>query len=162
MKYPIYPKSNKFLKPGDYWLVKLSDNSYTIGLVIDIPPSDLRLTREIYIGLLDWNEKHIPDINEIQGIEIIEQGHAHIKTINEIGQGIIGNIDLNNANIKIKETIGSYGANASNFHIMKGYQIIRDFEIEDRQNYPSSGYWGYDYIKTIAEKVFVEKDENWL
>lgn len=57
MTYPFIPKSNKKLSSGDYWVTKLSNKSYAVGVVIDVPPADLKLTREIVVGLLNWNGK---------------------------------------------------------------------------------------------------------
>ncbi len=162
MNYPFVPKSNKKLKKGDYWIMKLSDESYSVGIVIDIPPSDLKLTREIIVGILKWNERYIPVLNDLMNAEILEQGHAHIKTINYTGDEIVGIIDLIKYNITPLLMIGSYGANGTKSYLMKGYGIVREFKKGDRDKFEMSSYWSYDYIKEIAEKVFVEKDKDWL
>jgi hypothetical protein len=162
MHYPLIPKSNKRLKIGDYWIMKLSDKSYSVGIVIDIPPDDLKLTREIIVGLLNWNDKSIPKTSDLANTKISKQGHAHIKTIEYTGKEIIGNLDLIKNNISPLIMIGSYGANAREFHLMKGYKIVDKFKNSDREKYEMYGYWGYDYIKELAEYTFVKKDKDWL
>lgn len=162
MKYPFTPKSNKKLQVGDYWLIELSNKSYCVGIVIDVPPIDLRLSREIVVGILKWNKKYVPEISDLENSEILEQGHAHIKTISYSGEQIVGNIDLIQYNIIPLTMIDSYGANGKGFHLMKGYKKVGKFEKYHRHKYQMAGYWGYDYIKEIAEQVFVEKNEDWL
>jgi hypothetical protein len=160
--YPFIPKSNKKIKVGDYWLMKLSDDSFSVGVVIDIPPNDLKLTREIIIGLLDWNENHEPKMIDIKNSEFITQGHAHIKTIIYTGNEIVGNLNLTDLNITPKTMIDTYGANSSEYYLMKGYSKIRVSSIKDDNEYETCGYWGFDYIKEIAENVIVRNDKNWL
>jgi hypothetical protein len=142
--------------------MKLSDKSYSVGIVIDIPPADLKLTREIIVGLLNWNDKSKPNPSDLTNAQVLKQGHSHIKTIGFTGKEIIGNIDLEKQNISPLIMIGSYGANARKFHLMKGYKIVDQFKNADRKKYEMSGYWGYDYIKEIAEYVFIKKDKDWL
>jgi len=161
MNYPFIPKSNKKLKTGDYWFIQLSNKSYCVGVVIDTPPLDLKLTREIIVGILKWNEKHMPKIKDLINSEILEQGHAHIRTISYSGEQILGNIDLIKYNITPLTLIGSYGANGM-FSLMKGYKKVGEFKNFHRQKYPMAGYWGYDYIKEIAEHEYVEKNKDWL
>lgn len=162
MQYPFTPKSNKKLKSGDYWFIHLSDKSFAIGVVIDIPPPDLKLTREIIVGLLKWNKKQIPELKDFMNAQILEQGHVNIKTISYTGKEIIGNISLEEHNIIPLTMIGSYGANGKGFNLMKGYKIIGEFQNTDRAKFEMSGYWGYDYIQKIAENVFVLKNKDWL
>lgn len=162
MTYPFIPKSNKKLSPGDYWITELSNKSYAIGIVIDIPPTDLKLTREIVIGLLNWNENSIPKIQDLANLKILKQGHAHIKTISEYSDGIIGSINFIKNNIEPKILIGSYGANNPEWNLMKGYKIIDEYKKSDRDKYDKAGYWGYDYLNEIAENVFVLKNKDWL
>ncbi|WP_299208748.1 hypothetical protein [uncultured Dokdonia sp.] len=162
MTYPFVPKSNKKISSGDYWVTKLSNKSYAVGVVIDVPPSDLKLTREIVIGLLDWNGNEIPKEVDLMNSKILKQGHAHIKTISEYSSGIIGNIDFTKSSIEPLILIGSYGANNPEWNLMKGYKIVGDYKKSDREKYGKASYWGYDYLNEIAENVFVLKNKDWL
>ncbi|CAM1366481.1 conserved hypothetical protein [Tenacibaculum litoreum] len=160
--YPFIPKSNKKIKVGDYWVMKLSDKSNSIGVIIDIPPDDLKLTREVIIGLLDWNKAKHPKESELKNCKILSQGHAHIKAINYSGKEILGNINFKKLNISPKIMIDTYGANSNDYYLMQGYKKIRKSDFKDDELYEMSGYWGYDYIKEIAENIFVKKDKNRL
>ncbi|MET2985108.1 hypothetical protein [Aureibaculum conchae] len=162
MTYPFIPKSNKKISPGDYWVTELSNKSYAVGVVIDTPPIDLKLTREIVIGLLNWNGTEHPKLQELSNLKILKQGHAHIKTINEYSSGILGNLDFIKANIEPKILIGSYGANNSQWSLMKGYRIVGEYKRSDREKYSIVSYWGYDYFNEIAENLFVLKNNDWL
>lgn len=160
VKYPFSPKSNKKLNTGDFWAIKLSDKSFCVGVVIDIPPEDLRLTREIIVGLLNWNERKMPELEDFNGLEVLEQGHAHIKTITHEGSEILGNIDLEKYNINPLIMIDSYGANGTEDYLMKGYEIIRKFKQSDRGKYDRSGYWGYNFIDDLADHHFIKNNNN--
>ena len=162
MTYPFIPKSNKKISAGDYWVTKLSNKSFAVGVVIDVPPTDLKLTREIVIGLLNWNGNNIPKREDLTNSKILKQGHAHIKTISEYSVGIIGNIDFSKANVVPKIQIGSYGANNPEWHLMSGYKIVGNYKESDRRKYNMAGYWGYDLLNVIAESVFVSKSKDWL
>jgi len=162
MTYPFIPKSNKKITPGDYWITKLSNESFAVGIVIDIPPADLKLTKEIIIGLLDWNKNSTPKIEDLRNSKILDQGHAHIKTITENSNGILGNLNLEKANIEPKILIDSYGANNTEWNLMKGYKIIKSFKESDTEKYKMASFWGYDYLNQIAENIFVLKNKDWL
>ncbi len=162
MTYPFVPKSNKKLNSGDYWVNKLFNKSYAVGVVIDVPPSDLKLTREIVIGLLNWNGNKIPKLEDLTNSKILKQGHAHIKAISENSIGIMGHIDFSKANIEPQILIGSYGANNPEWNLMRGYKIVGDYKKSDKKKYNMAGFWGYDLLNEIAESVFVRKSKNWL
>ena len=142
--------------------MKLSDDSYSIGIIVDIPPNDLKLTREIIIGLLDWNENYKPKTIDLKNSNILSQGHAHIKAINYTGKELVGNLNLKDLNIIPKAMIDTYGANSNEYYLMKGYKKIRISSIKNDEMIDTCDYWGYDYIKEIAENVLVKKDKNWL
>ena len=162
MTYPFIPKSNKKIRPGDYWITQLSNKSFAVGIVIDVPPEDLKLNREIIVGLLNWNESFVPKTKNLVNLEILDQGHAHIKTISEFSNGISGNISFEKANIEPKILIDSYGANNPEWSLMKGYQVIRTYKKSDREKYDIAGFWSYDYLNEIAENIFVIKNKDWL
>lgn len=162
MTYPFIPKSNKKLSSGDSWVTKLSNKSYAVGVVIDVPPADLKLNQEIVVGLLNWNGNDIPKKDNLINSKILKQGHAHVKTISEYSNGIVGNIDFQKANIDPQILIGSYGANNPEWNLMKGYKIVGDYKVSDRKKYNMAGFWGYDFLNEVAETVFVEKKKDWL
>ena len=56
--YPFVPKSNAYLRAGQFWAVPLSDGRFGCGRVLDVPKSgDLHVpanSRMFLAGLLDW------------------------------------------------------------------------------------------------------------
>lgn len=58
--YPLFPKSNVKLKAGQFWPIKLSNQHYACGVILDVPPKDRNDTRGIFIGLLNWTGKTKP------------------------------------------------------------------------------------------------------
>ncbi|UTD14459.1 hypothetical protein HER15_02775 [Tenacibaculum mesophilum] len=162
MQYTFLPKSNKNIKPGDFWVTKLSNESYAVGVVIDVPPSELKLTREIIIGLLNWNKFALPSVENLKNIEVMAQGHAHIKTITEFSAGIIGNLNFIESNISPKIMIDTFGANNPEWNLMVGYKVVGKLKKSDRNKYKTAGFWGYNYFNEIAENVFIHKNKDWL
>ena len=150
MKYPFVPKSNKFLTRGDYWLMELTNGKLAIGIVMDIPPAELKLTKQFVAGLLDWSAKEKPEIQKLKNLPILKQGKVHVKTVGFTGQEIVGNINLEELNIETQLQREQTGYQSSAV-ILKGYRKIRNMEREDIDKYSVLGGWGYDVIKIYAE-----------
>jgi len=48
----------------------------------------------VVIGLLDWCEPSLPTVDSVTGAEVLEFGHAHIKSIELTGGPLLGNYPL--------------------------------------------------------------------
>jgi hypothetical protein len=48
----------------------------------------------VVIGLLDWCEPEPPSVDTVEGTEVLDFGHAHIKTIGLTGGPLLGNYPL--------------------------------------------------------------------
>ena len=152
MKYPYIPKSNKSLRRGDYWLIELENGFFAVGIVVDIPPPELKLKMEFIAGLLNWKGNETPKITDLKNLKIIKQGKAHIKTIEYTGGELLGNINFKSYKIEpmLQRSQGEFQLGAQ---IVKGYQDIRNMEPEDIEKYSVLGTWGYNYIRLLAEKI---------
>ena len=152
MKYPFVPKSNKSLKIGDYWLIKLESGKYSIGIVLDIPPAEYRSRTEFVAGLLNWKEFAKPEIEKIKNFKILKQGKASVKTIKHTGREIAGNINLELHNIECLEQKNQTKYSEYTY-VIKGYKKIKKMERKDSEKYETLGTWGYNFIKVLAENI---------
>lgn len=153
MPYPFTPKSNKSLAVGDYWIITLDNHKFAIGIVVDIPSPELKLTTQFIAGLLDWSSNKAPLINDFKNRKILAQGKVHIKSIIYTGGQIVGNINLNEFQIEPLIQRSQIGYQPSAL-ILKGYKKIRNMEWSDLEKYPVLAGWGIDIIKIEAEKLF--------
>ena len=106
-------------------------------------------------GLLDWVGEKIPTFNSIAGAKLIEQGNAHIKTITENDELILGNrpLELDNIEPFICKAVGS-----GVVYFYKGYSLIEFTPNKPVDQYPNESTWGYEVIKILANK-YLDKQE---
>lgn len=123
MKYPFYPKSNSKLEVGEFWAIKLPNNKYACGIVLDIPDKEKQRVRFL-AGLIDWLGLKPPSNKTFQDnkVKIAQYGFAHIKTITSKGEEIIGKISINT----------------------EGEEFIADDNIST---------WGFEFINLLAENL---------
>jgi hypothetical protein len=91
--YPFIPKSNAYLRAGQFWAIPLSDGRFACGRVI-IATSRIGPRVGFVAGLMDWVSREPPTAEAIAGRGVLDQGHAHIKTILHTGGAILGFRDL--------------------------------------------------------------------
>ena len=120
VEYPFRPKSNRYLKAGQFWAVPLSDGRFACGRVMD-PTSQISPRVMFVAGLMDWVGDTAPTEQNLVGRRVLAQGHAHIKTITEIGGQVLGCRALD----------------------MDGLQVE---PVDD-----SMSTWGFQYIALLAE-----------
>ena len=98
--YPFEPRSNAYLKPGQFWGIPLSDGRFACGRVLAIlsrehpDPYLMTSTKAFMAGLMDWVGDTPPDADAIAGSKLIAQGMAHVLSIRENGRLILGCRDL--------------------------------------------------------------------
>ncbi|KMM38484.1 Imm26 family immunity protein [Guptibacillus hwajinpoensis] len=149
--YPFVPKSNKFLLPGQFWAIPLESGRYACGRVMQVSRED---TRGFLAGLMDWIGDGPPTIDNIEGYKIIDQGDAHIKTIQETGMDgtILGFRSLELDNIE-----PGYFKSAEFFDehciLMKGYEELRPIIKGEWERFPTFSTWGYLFIKELADHL---------
>ena len=78
--YPFEPRSNAYLKPGQFWGVPLSDGRFACGRVLAVPSLDhpdphlMTSTKAFMAGLMDWVGAVAPYTEAVAGAELIAQG----------------------------------------------------------------------------------------
>jgi hypothetical protein len=94
MEYPFEPKSNTYLRSGQFWSVPLSDGRFACGRVLSVPrhPDPLvPVGRKMFLaGLLDWVSDSAPTSEGIAEAPLHRQGFAHVLTIRKTGGLILG------------------------------------------------------------------------
>ena len=155
-RYPFVPKSNRFLEPGQYWAVPLSDGRFACGRVLDVPDEpDLHVPvgRMMFLaGLLDWVGKTPPTSRAIEGASLFAQGFAHIKAITTTGAAVLGRRDLEADRI-VPDAWRSHEAGGTVW-LYEGARRVRPATSTDAY-LPVMGTWGYSVITVLAEQRFV-------
>jgi hypothetical protein len=154
--YPFVPKSNRWLEPGQYWAVPLSDARFACGRVLDVPREQdphVTVARTLFLaGLLDWVGTTPPTSRAIAGAVLVEQGFAHIKAITTTGAAILGQRDLDADGI-VPALWRSHEAGGTVW-VYEGARRVRPATSADRA-LPLMGTWGYSVIRVLAEHRFV-------
>jgi len=154
MKYPFIPKSTAYLEGGHIISIPLSNSTYSCARVLQCEKADgTRDSRYFVIGLMDWNEPCQPSSDYIAGLEIIDHGQVHIKTIRECSSAIVGHRDLKIDNIDTPLSLDE--SPGSNCHLRKGLDILRVATPEEQRTLKIFSTWGYNVLKIKAEKHFV-------
>ncbi len=155
-RYPFVPKSNAYLRAGQFWAVPLSDGRSACGRVLDVPlledPHVPVNSRMFLAGLLDWVGPRRPTDESIGGARLIAQGFAHIKAILTTGGEILGWRDLA-ADAIVPERWRSHVAGGTVW-LYEGAHRLRPATDDDR-DLPVMGTWGYSVLRWLAEQRFV-------
>jgi len=88
--YPFVPKSNRYLEPGQFWALPLSDGRYGCGRVM-VAPAFGKKDRVYFIGgLADWIGVEPPSHDAIAGAEVLAQAKMHFEAISKTGGAVLG------------------------------------------------------------------------
>ncbi|MCP1452243.1 immunity 26/phosphotriesterase HocA family protein [Priestia megaterium] len=155
LSYPFVPRTNKYLIPGQFWPIPLSNGTFACGRVLEVSSE---YTKGFIAGLMDWVGNEPPTNEELRGSSIIKQGDGHIKMIQEtsINGMIFGYRDLELDDLEVAY-FRSQEMFADNCMLQKGYTEIRPITKEEHQKYSTFSTWGYGVIKFSAEDTFVKK-----
>jgi hypothetical protein len=88
--YPFVPKSNRYLRPGQFWAIPLADGRFACGRVMAVPgfgPSD-RIG--FVAGLADWIESAQPTAEALSGRSIVIQAKTRFEAIAKTGRHVLG------------------------------------------------------------------------
>ena len=90
--YPFEPKSNAYLRPGQFWGFELSDGRHACGRVIAVADPKARYgARTLFVaGLMNWIGDQPPTSDALSGAGLVDHGWAHVQTIREHGGSILG------------------------------------------------------------------------
>lgn len=156
MEYPLKPKTNKDLVPGQFWATPLSSGKYACGRVIQLPSKKGIGSRTTFLaGLMDWQGSLPPVAKDLIGCQTLYQGAVAIITIHKTGlEGKISGyrpLEL--------DGIGPDYFRSQQFGgmLMKGLNELRPIKKDEEGKYEVYSTWGYAVIKDLAESYFVKE-----
>ncbi len=94
-QYPFVPRSNAYLRSGQFWAIPLRDGRFAAGRVVHIDRTQRAGARTTFVaGLTDWVGHAEPTPQDMQASHILDMGDANVITIRETGGEILGIADL--------------------------------------------------------------------
>lgn len=157
ISYPFQPKSNRYLIPGQFWAIPLSNGQFSCGRVLEISAEH---TKHFIAGLMDWCGPEPPTSEDLKGCAILKQGDGHVKMIVETALNgmILGYRDLTLDELEVAY-FRSQEMFADGCMLQKGYTEIRPITKKEYEQYLTFSTWGYEVIKFRAEDRFVTKSK---
>lgn len=149
----LQPKSARDLKPGQFWGIRLDDGRYGCGRVLQVGGDRLPTPRVSFFGgLMNWVGERPPTDTEIANAPVLAFGVMHLRAITRVGTGVLGERALELDAIDVPTLLSAMGGDGC--LVLRGAQAIRRADPSEWGRYPVLGFWGYDYIKQLAEHRF--------
>jgi hypothetical protein len=116
--YPLIPKTNAQLSPGQFWSIPLADGRFGCGRVLRVDRDKPIGGRTRFIGaILDWVGNSPPSPGAIAKSAVLAVGNAHVRLISFGGGAILGERPLSADGIEPPVTVNSYWGD--------GYGVMR-------------------------------------
>lgn len=116
--YPLTPKTNAQLSPGQFWSIPLSDGRFGCGRVLRIDRDKAIGGRSRFIGaILDWVGDAPPSSGAIAGSPVLAVGNAHVRLISFGGGAVLGERPLDADAIEPPASVDTYWGD--------GYGVMR-------------------------------------
>jgi hypothetical protein len=116
--YPLTPKTNAQLSPGQFWSIPLSDGRFGCGRVLRVDREKAVGGRTRFIGaILDWVGDAPPSSEAIATRPVLAVGNAHVRLISFAGGTILGERPLDADGIEPPARVDSYWGD--------GYGVMR-------------------------------------
>ncbi|HTG42351.1 MAG TPA: hypothetical protein VK697_12140 [Methylomirabilota bacterium] len=116
--YPLTPKTNAHLIPGQFWSIPLSDGRFGSGRVLSVDHDRPAGGRTRFIGaILDWVGEAPPTFEAIAGSAVLAVGNAHVRLISFGGGAILGERPLDADRIEPPARVDTYWGD--------GYGVMR-------------------------------------
>lgn len=157
--YPFVPRSNVDLLPGHIWGIPLRDGRYACGVVVAVPtaeeaPHQAINTRTFAAGLLEWVGVELPTPAVVDDSPLLNWGYGHIKMIGENGGAILGQRspahDRDGAPSGVSHRMGG------TIGLYRDGRMVRAATEDEARALPVIGTWGFRFIVSMAERVFVD------
>jgi len=128
IKYPFRPKSNRFLREGQFWAIPLSDGRFACGYILKPQAYGDKDRMGVVVGLMDWVGGHQPTVDDLTDRPLLAKAKSNFQTITNTGGEILGALPLKQDGSRTYKEDYSVGS------------TVR--------------VWGWQTIKNIAEKHF--------
>src|SRR5262245_29253133 len=129
--YPFTPKSNRYLKAGQFFAVPLSDGRFAAGRVM--VPEAFHNTMGLVVGLMDWVCSKPPTSEDLAGRIVLAQASTNIRAISRTGGTVLGERPLELDGL-VPDPVSGLGMTHRN--------------------------WGWATICVEAERIFVGPDSE--
>ena len=107
--YPLTPKTNAQLIPGQFWSIPLSDGRFGCGRVLRVERDKAIGGRTRFIGaILDWVGDEPPSYEAIAGRPVLAVGNAHVRLISFGGGVVMGERPLDADGIEPPARVDTY------------------------------------------------------
>lgn len=148
--YPFIPKSNRYLLPGQYWALSLSNGQFGAGRVIQVSTENRTL---FLAGLMDWTGPNPPTGDDLAGRKTITQGEASFRTILDTGGAILGHRPLELDRLEPDLFLSQGGRKGA--WVQKGLDWLYPASDEEWLELDAITTWGRLVIQVVAERVLV-------
>jgi hypothetical protein len=88
--YPFAPKSNRYLAPGQFWALPLSDGRFAAGRVMVVPAFGPTDHTGLVVGLMDWVGASTPTADDLAGSQVLIQATTNYRAISRTGSHVLG------------------------------------------------------------------------
>jgi hypothetical protein len=129
-RYPFVPRSNRYLRAGQYWALPLRDGRFACGRVMAVPAFGPRDRVGVVVGLTDWLGQGPPTSEQIAGRSILEQAKSRFEAITNTGGEVLG--------MRLLDLDGLVTDDPNASHIGAVHRV-----------------WGWRTIRNLAEEYFV-------
>lgn len=157
--YPFEPKSNKYLKPGQFWGVPLSDGRWACARVLAVKTDNDAYfpggSRIFLAALMDWSGAKPPTAEAIAGRNIVAQGWAHVRAIQYNGRLVLGERPL--ALDGIRGLLEVSHRSGGTVMLYEGATPLRPATRTEAATAPILGTWNVGVISALAERLFVKR-----
>lgn len=144
--YPFTPKTTTKVRVGDFWSIGLDDGRYAAGRVLQV------LDRVTVLGcVLDWSGDAPPTEETIAGAGMLAVGRMHLRTIEDCGEGILGNRSLESDDIELP--IFRSNAEGAGQRLLQGGSDVGAASVDDAA-LPVLSTWGFGVARVRANKRF--------
>lgn len=88
--YPFTPKSNRSLRPGQFWAIPLATGRYAAGRVMAVPAFGTKDRVGVVVGLIDWSGNREPTEQDLAGRPVLFQAKSRFEATANTGGQVIG------------------------------------------------------------------------
>ncbi len=157
IQYPFIPKSTAYMQEGQFWDIPLSNGQFACGRVVQFNLRNGRRDSRLFLaGLLDWCGDEPPTATTIARCQILEQGGAHIRTIEWNHGAIRGWRSLDADGIEPLFKLSQMVMN-KDCMLQRGFEVLRPATLHEQKTLYVHSVWGHAVIQGLAEAYFVRK-----
>jgi hypothetical protein len=92
--YPFEPRSNRYLRAGQFWAVPLDDGRFACGRVMAVPAFGAGDRVGMVVGLMDWVGDQPPSGADLAGRTVFDQAKTRFDAIRNTGGVVLGHRPL--------------------------------------------------------------------